>query len=62
MPLCPNCIGDHSSFHEENQTKPAYASIYETLAQVQSQLYNSIYALEQDRKRSVCSERDRVSC
>lgn len=53
MPLCPSCIGDHSLYHEQLGSKPQYFSLYETLSDVQTLLYNSIYSLEQDRKRNV---------
>lgn len=53
MPLCPSCIRDHSIYHEENQTKPAYFNIYEILSNVQSDLFATIYALEQNKNRNV---------
>lgn len=53
MPLCPSCIGEHSSYHEQNGSKPQYHNIYETLSDTQTTLYNSIYSLEVDKKRIV---------
>lgn len=53
MPLCPSCIGEHSMYHEQSGSKPQYHNIYETLTETQTMLYNSIYALEVDKKRIV---------
>ena len=53
MPLCPNCISEHSLFHEEHNTKPQYTTIFETLSDVEKLLYNSICAFEADQARIV---------
>ena len=53
MPLCPNCIGEHSLYHEQGNTKPLYQSVYEMLTEVQQKLYESICGLEADRTRIV---------
>lgn len=53
MPLCPSCIGEHTMYHEQTGSKPQYHNIYETLSETQTLLYNSIYALEVDKKRIV---------
>lgn len=53
MPLCPNCIGEHSIYHEQNNSKPMYHSIYEMLTEVEQKLYHSICSLEADRTRIV---------
>ena len=28
MPLCPSCIAEHTSYHEKDQSRPQYTSIF----------------------------------
>lgn len=53
MPLCPSCIGEHTSYHEQTSSKPLYNNIYEVLSEAQTLLCGSICALELDKKRIV---------
>lgn len=32
MPLCPECIAQHTLHHEAEKTRPAYATLTEVLA------------------------------
>lgn len=53
MPLCPSCIGDHSNYHMELNSKPNYLNIQEVLSETQGLVLAAIANLEKDRSRNV---------
>lgn len=53
MPLCPTCIRQHTQYHQDIKTKPAYFSIYEIISEVKQLAYAAINNLEQDNLKRV---------
>lgn len=53
MPLCPECISEHTQYHEDQRTRPIYATIHEILADVHTQINNCIDLLVEDKNRNV---------
>lgn len=53
MPLCPECFAQHTQHHEDERTRPQYATLYEILADVHTQITNCIEELERDKLRNV---------
>lgn len=52
MPLCPSCIGSHNDYHDKSGFRANYLNIYDSLAEVQTLIYESLINLEQDKKRN----------
>lgn len=55
MPLCPSCIAEHTSYHEEDNSRPKYTSIFEAQSEVHAQITHCIESLESDKNRNVCA-------
>lgn len=53
MPLCPECISEHTQYHEDQRSRPQYATIHEILADVHTQIVNCVEMLEEDKCRNV---------
>lgn len=50
MPLCPNCIVEHTEQHFEEETRPVYVNVLDAISETRQKCYQNIVLFEELNK------------